>query len=379
MIVRENDRVRVIVRENYVEKIFKKSTRGSLNEINILSTLNHPNIINRLDITTNEHNFITVKLERMTTTLIDWLVNPMTGKQNNISTEEKISVIFQIINGVEYLHNNDILHLDLKPDNIMISYIDNKPIVKIIDFDNSRYMTSNVIYSDITIGTITHRAPECDSHDISILTTASDVWSVGVLIYEILDGCPIYMKSDLPNCSSLSLDDYEIIICKYLRSEKHQYSLRQILPPEMLRCFEIDPNHRLSLDDLVEIFEETYDVKNIKQNIPDKNNRTNTTENIDTLCCKYYYNKIQKIKSDYGINFSFYPTDIIEKTSRSLNKLCLVEKNVSDTYFDLLIYIIHRMIPNAQFLDIDKYIKLSDDDMKLSPKIIMKLDGMIYL
>ncbi len=104
----------------------------------------------------------------------------------------------QIINGLRALHRMEMFHQDLKPDNILI---DNHGTVKLIDFGSIRVAGMDEIDSEIDHtapqGTLDYAAPECLRGEAC--THASDLYSVGVILYEMLTKKLPYGENDTPN------------------------------------------------------------------------------------------------------------------------------------------------------------------------------------
>ena len=105
--------------------------------------------------------------------------------ENNLDTNKQAFIFYQLINGLEYLHNKNIIHSDIKTDNILFSK-DN--ILKIADFGLSFYLNDK---KDNKIGgTMSFISPELllislngkDGHN----TFESDIWACGIILYEIL-------------------------------------------------------------------------------------------------------------------------------------------------------------------------------------------------
>lgn len=102
--------------------------------------------------------------------------------ENNKLNEDDINkIILQIAEGLKYLHSKNILHCDIKLDNIMV---DEEYNIKIIDFDLSKICKSGEYLSDDIFGTVEYIAPE--SYDIGIYSKCSDIWSFGIVVYNIL-------------------------------------------------------------------------------------------------------------------------------------------------------------------------------------------------
>ncbi|VAI21270.1 unnamed protein product [Triticum turgidum subsp. durum] len=104
---------------------------------------------------------------------------------------KRYQIIIGICQGLNYLHENRIVHLDLKPENVLL---DDNMVPKITDFGLSRYFeerqTSQSITSNIS-GTLGYIAPEL--YDGEKITIQSDIYSLGIIIIEILTGrkgCP---------------------------------------------------------------------------------------------------------------------------------------------------------------------------------------------
>ncbi|KAJ0058373.1 hypothetical protein NL108_013869, partial [Boleophthalmus pectinirostris] len=96
-----------------------------------------------------------------------------------------IRLVKQILSGVAFLHRNNVVHLDLKPQNILLT--SSRPLgdIRIVDFGLSRRMDSITEVREI-LGTPEYVAPEILNYEP--ISTATDMWSIGVLIYIMLTG-----------------------------------------------------------------------------------------------------------------------------------------------------------------------------------------------
>ncbi|XP_071391591.1 striated muscle preferentially expressed protein kinase [Centroberyx affinis] len=100
------------------------------------------------------------------------------------SEDDVVGYLVQILQGVEYLHNRRILHLDLKPDNIMVT---NLNAVKIVDFGSAQsFNPLNLKRHDSETGTLEFMAPEMVKGDV--VGPPTDIWTVGVVTYIMLSG-----------------------------------------------------------------------------------------------------------------------------------------------------------------------------------------------
>ena len=141
------------------------------NEIEILKSMNHPNIISLHNYSiTDKHIYMVMDYCN------DGTIRDKIGK---LKSENDIKYyVKQIVDGMLYLETMNILHRDIKPENILIS----NNIVKIIDFGFSSDIKNDDMYSTIC-GTPMYMSPEllrCDKYD-----KKSDIWSLGVITYEL--------------------------------------------------------------------------------------------------------------------------------------------------------------------------------------------------
>nr|XP_033774848.1 serine/threonine-protein kinase 17A-like isoform X1 [Geotrypetes seraphini] len=99
--------------------------------------------------------------------------------------KDVVRLIRQILNGVAYLHRNNVVHLDLKPQNILLTNSDPLGDIRIVDFGLSRCVDSVKEVREI-LGTPEYVAPEILNYEP--ISTATDMWSIGVLTYVMLTG-----------------------------------------------------------------------------------------------------------------------------------------------------------------------------------------------
>ncbi|XP_055727978.1 striated muscle preferentially expressed protein kinase-like, partial [Salvelinus fontinalis] len=108
------------------------------------------------------------------------------------SEDDVVGYIVQVLQGLDYLHNRRILHLDIKPENIIITYMN---MVKIIDFGSAQ--TFNPLFLkpfSPPVGTLEYMSPEMLKGDV--VGPAADIWSVGVLTFIMLSGRLPFMEND---------------------------------------------------------------------------------------------------------------------------------------------------------------------------------------
>ena len=122
---------------------------------------------------------------------------------NCLSVEERIELFSQICSGVQHAHQKGVIHRDLKPSNVLVSSEDGRPVPKIIDFGVakaiSQRLTEHTLFTELGhwIGTPEYMSPEQAEVSSSDIDTRTDVYSLGVLLYELIAGAPPVDSSEL--------------------------------------------------------------------------------------------------------------------------------------------------------------------------------------
>ena len=166
------------------------------NEINILSKMDHPNIIRLFEIFEDARN-ISIIMELCEGGNLFEKINILAEKDKSFSEKEAVKIFKQIISGVSYCHSQGICHRDLKPENIMFLNKNPDSPIKIIDFGLSKIfgemkpiMKGNKIERNIMslrVGTAYYMAPEVLQANYD---NKCDIWSCGVILYVMLCGYP---------------------------------------------------------------------------------------------------------------------------------------------------------------------------------------------
>lgn len=165
----------------------KPNQQFLISETQILAQLNHPNIATLYEIgkTEDEQYFIAMELIEGEDILI-WC----NERKYNIKT--RIGLFQQLCLGISYAHEKGIIHCDIKPNNVLVTEVDGKALVKIIDFGISRLESQNHDSGEIA-GTPAYLAPEVLTN-MEIASTRRDVYSLGVLLKKLL---PLPVSADL--------------------------------------------------------------------------------------------------------------------------------------------------------------------------------------
>ncbi|CAJ1081964.1 LOW QUALITY PROTEIN: serine/threonine-protein kinase 17A [Xyrichtys novacula] len=114
-------------------------------------------------------------------------------EEEAFSEDDVKRLMRQILEGVSFLHQNNVVHLDLKPQNILLTCSSPLGDIKIVDFGLSRMVCSHQELREI-MGTPEYVAPEILNYEP--ISTATDMWSIGVLAYVMLTGISPFLGED---------------------------------------------------------------------------------------------------------------------------------------------------------------------------------------
>jgi serine/threonine protein kinase len=145
----------------------------TIKEINILQSVDHPNIIKLYDYKFDKNKLFLITEYCNGGNLSEWI-------KKEKSSIEILTVINQILEGLNYLQENRIIHRDIKPQNILIQ----EPLtVKICDFGFSQTFKEQINMFNTVCGTPLYMSPEIIN--MQPYTLKSEIWSIGILFYNI--------------------------------------------------------------------------------------------------------------------------------------------------------------------------------------------------
>jgi eukaryotic-like serine/threonine-protein kinase len=114
--------------------------------------------------------------------------------QINLPTQERLELFIQVCHAIQHAHQKGIIHRDIKPSNILVTLNDGVPVPKVIDFGIAKAtegkLTNTTVYTQLHqfIGTPAYMSPEQAEMSGLDVDTRSDIYSLGVLLYELLTG-----------------------------------------------------------------------------------------------------------------------------------------------------------------------------------------------
>ena len=115
---------------------------------------------------------------------------------NHVTPRQRLEILVQVCHAVQHAHQKGVIHRDLKPSNILITLHDGRPVPKVIDFGiakaTSQRLTEKTLFTQHRqmIGTPQYMSPEQAEMSGLDIDTRSDIYSLGVILYELLTGSP---------------------------------------------------------------------------------------------------------------------------------------------------------------------------------------------
>ena len=164
------------------KNLSNKDLEDLMREVEILSSLDHPNIIKFYESYNDQFYFHIVMELCKGKEVFDKII-----EEGHITEQKVAKYIYKVLSAIAYCHSNGITHRDLKPENILFENSDNDAEIKLIDFGLSRKFDSSEEKMHTILGTPYYVAPEVLKGDYD---EKCDIWSVGALTYIMLSGDP---------------------------------------------------------------------------------------------------------------------------------------------------------------------------------------------
>src|ERR1700722_7094231 len=183
------------VRRRVVIKLIKSGmdTRQVLSRFELerqaLAVMDHPNIAKVLDGGVTEQGYPFFVMEYVKGVPITEYCD-----QARVNVDGRLNLLGQVCQAVQHAHQKGIIHRDLKPSNILVCLYDGRPIPKVIDFGLAKAMnqalTEHTLYTahGVMVGTPLYMSPEQAQFNNLDVDTRADIYSLGVILYELLTG-----------------------------------------------------------------------------------------------------------------------------------------------------------------------------------------------
>jgi len=225
----------------------KKAGIKSLIEIDAMSKLVHPNLIHSEGTLVSINSNVTVGLIMP---LADTDLQKLM-KLPSFAESQRIKVLWDITNGVHFLHENGYLHLDLKPMNVLL--FNNKTGIeaKLTDFGLSLILETDEKYYPSELVTVTHRAPEILAGE-RLYSKSSDIWSLGIIFLEVLSGGKTLHREFTEkkviqfNQRYLSNENIDATLGIYISDRRWDNLIKGML--------DFDPDERITTDEILSDF-----------------------------------------------------------------------------------------------------------------------------
>ncbi|KAM6959144.1 death-associated protein kinase 2-like [Aplochiton taeniatus] len=205
-------------------------------EVEVLQALQHPHIMALKDVFESRAEVVLIVELISGGELFDFI-----AEKENLSESEAIEFMKQILEGVSFMHSKHIVHFDLKPENIMLSEkAAPHPNIKIIDFGMAHNFQQGEEYKSMG-GTPQYIPPEVINFEP--LSTATDMWSIGVITFILLSGLsPFQGDTDEETLRNIIAMQYEF-------DEQHFRATSAMAKDFIQKLLVKDPNERMTAED----------------------------------------------------------------------------------------------------------------------------------
>src|SRR5437773_8419567 len=131
--------------------------------------------------------------------------------EHHLTPRQRLELFAPVCQAVQHAHHKGVIHRDLKPSNVLVALYDDRPVPKVIDFGvakaTGQHLTEQTLHTGFgaVVGTVEYMSPEQASFNQLDVDTRSDIYSLGVLLYELLAGSPPFTRKELEQAGLLEM------------------------------------------------------------------------------------------------------------------------------------------------------------------------------
>src|SRR6516164_9653763 len=131
--------------------------------------------------------------------------------KHHLTPRQRLELFLPVCQAIQHAHQKGIIHRDLKPSNVLVALYDGQPVPKVIDFGVAKAAGQPLSEKTLVtgfgsiVGTLEYMAPEQAEINQLDIDTRSDIYSLGVLLYELLVGSPPFTRQDLEKAGMLEM------------------------------------------------------------------------------------------------------------------------------------------------------------------------------
>jgi tetratricopeptide (TPR) repeat protein/serine/threonine protein kinase len=131
--------------------------------------------------------------------------------EHRLTPKRRLELFIPVCQAIQHAHQKGIIHRDIKPSNVLVALYDGKPVPKVIDFGVAKAAGQSLTDKTLVtgfgniVGTLEYMSPEQAEVNQLDIDTRSDIYSLGVLLYELLAGSPPFSRQDLEKAGMLEM------------------------------------------------------------------------------------------------------------------------------------------------------------------------------
>ena len=171
-----------------------------------LAMMNHPSIARVLDAGTTDSGRSYFAME-----FVPGIPITKFCDKHQLSIVERLELFRQVCSAVQHAHQKGIIHRDIKPSNVLVYMLDDRPTPKVIDFGLAKAMGQSLTDKTMftghgqVVGTLEYMSPEQAEVDVNAVDTRTDIYSLGVLLYELLTGSTPLKRESLVEAGMMAV------------------------------------------------------------------------------------------------------------------------------------------------------------------------------